>query len=188
MKAPLIIRSVTPLLAATATVLFLAACGPKDSSSEPARSTSTTGSGSLTEPKLAPSIVSDTQIEDAAPGSPERALLEWWSAFQFRDAPAVEAMTAKDAIDTLSAQTLDELVGTVGSDLPGIKVVSAEVDGDAAIVRVLILGFRVDESGEVVQGSVTGTPQSFEMAQLDGEWLFDEPAYIRALANTNDIK
>ena len=46
-----------------------------------------------------PTVVLDGDIREHRRGTPERALLEWWQAFQFSDARTVISHTSQDTIE-----------------------------------------------------------------------------------------
>lgn len=131
---------------------------------------------------FAPNIVTDSDIEAQEDGTPERALLEWWQAFQFQDTATVEALTSPGTVDDISDKKLAELVKTRGPGLQGIEVLGATEDGDTASVRAGLLTFTPEKSGEPPPTEpTTSTPATFALTNEGGEWLFDDTAYLEPL-------
>jgi hypothetical protein len=171
-------RATASALALLTSTLTLAACGPEDSDS--AESNTTTPSGTIAEPAPAPNLVTTEQVESFEQGSPERALLEWWAAFQHGDQDAVVEITAERTLERVGEKRVSNLVDLLGSDLQGIRVARSRVEGDRAIVLALLLSFDVDKGGMAVEESVSGSPRVFAMAR-EGGWLYDEPSYLERL-------
>ena len=133
------------------------------------------------DPKVAPSLLSPAQIDQEEAGSPARALLEWWSAFQYADDDGVLKMTSPDVLNAVGANRLAQLVRLVRFNLPGIKIVSFDVEQDQAVVRALLLAYTLDKQGNVVEASFSGTPRSFAWAREGDDWRFDEQSYVEEL-------
>jgi len=147
----------------TAALLF--GCGGGDS----------TGS----EPALPPNLVSDSDIDAQASGSPERALLEWWQSFQFGDSEQVLQRTSKSTIDKLGKHDLSEFVKSAGQGLQGVEVLGAEETGNTASVRVGLLQFQPEKEGEPPPTDPTSsTPDTFEMEKEGDEWKFAAPEFL----------
>jgi hypothetical protein len=145
--------------------VFLFGCGGGDS----------TGGG----PALPPNVITDSDIDAQADGSAERALLEWWQAFQFGDAEQVVARTSKSTLDTLGEHDLSELVKNTGQGLQGIEVLGADETGNTASVRVGLLQFTPEKEGEPPPDEPTSsTPDTFEMKKEGNEWKFAATEYL----------
>lgn len=176
-----LIRGLAALPLVLVLALLLASCGPENSDSTSTTASTDQTPGSVTDPAVVPSIVSQEQIDAQEQGSAARALLDWWSAFQYAEDGVVVEMTAKPTLQETSESRLSKLVGAVGSNLQGIKIVGERVEGDQALVRTLLLTYALDEEGQVKEGSFSGTPRSFDMAEEGGEWKFNEPSYLDVL-------
>ena len=123
-----------------------------------------------------PTIVTDGDVDAEKQGTPERALLEWWQAFQFHDFEAVEALTSKATLDTIGADRLKELVATT---LPGVEILDANESGATAQINIGLLSFQPPEPGEPPPRQPTGsTPQTFTMTQENGDWVVAASDYL----------
>jgi hypothetical protein len=140
------------------------------------------GGGSSTgsdEADLPPSVVTDDDISAQPDGSPERALLEWWQAYQFGDAEQVLERTSKSTIDQLGKNDFSDLVKSTGQGLQGVEVLGADTFGDKASVRVGLLQFEPDEPGGPQPDEPTGsTPDTIEMDKQGSDWLFAAPEFV----------
>jgi hypothetical protein len=160
----------TSLLTTGAAILlaaFLAGCGSSSDSS--------TGS----EQSLPPRVVTDSDIEAQPDGSPQRALLEWWQAFQFGDPVQVLARTSPDTIKELGEKNLSELASNTGPGLQGIEVLDSTETGNTASVRVGLLQFTPAKEGEPPPSEPTSsTPDTFTMEKQGEEWLFADTDFL----------
>lgn len=131
---------------------------------------------------FAPHIVTDTDINAQEDGTPERALLEWWQAYQFGDQGQVEARTSTETLDEVGDNNLAELVELQGQSLQGVEVLSATESGDTANVRVGLLTFTPEKEGDPPPTTPTqSTPETFAMTNEDGEWRFAETEFLVTL-------
>jgi hypothetical protein len=129
-----------------------------------------------------PQVVTDSEIEAQESGSPERALLEWWQAFQFGDARGVAARTSKATLNAIGDRQLAQLVKTRGQGLQGIEVLGATEDGDGASVRAGLLTFQPKKEGEPPPETPTASrPTTFGMTKEGDEWLFRETAFLEPM-------
>jgi hypothetical protein len=130
-------------------------------------------------PALPPNIVTDSDVDAQASGSPGRALLEWWQSFQFGDSEQVLARTSKSTIDKLGEHDLSEYVKSAGQGLQGVEVLGADENGNIASVRVGLLQFQPEKEGEPPPSEPTSsTPDTFEMRKEGGEWKFAAPEFL----------
>jgi hypothetical protein len=137
------------------------------------------GGDTGSEPALPPNIVTDSDIDAQASGSPERALLEWWQSFQFGDSEQVLQRTSKSTIDKLGDHDLSEYVKSAGQGLQGVEVLGAEENGNTASVRVGLLTFQPEKEGEPPPTDPTSsTPDTFEMKKEGGEWKFAATEFL----------
>jgi hypothetical protein len=128
---------------------------------------------------LPPNVVTQDDIDAQEDGSPGRALLEWWQAFQFGDAENVIALTSKATINQLGENNLSELVKNTGQGLQGIEVLGTEESGNTASVRVGLLQFQPEKEGEPPPDEPTSsTPDTFEMKNQGGQWTFAATEYL----------
>jgi hypothetical protein len=156
------------LIAVGAAILlaaFLFGCGGGDSTSG--------------EPALPPNIVTDSDVDAQASGSPERALLEWWQSFQFGDSEQVLARTSKSTIQQLGKHDLSEYVKSAGQGLQGVEVLGADETGNTASVRIGLLQFQPEKEGEPPPSEPTSsTPDTIEMKKEGDEWKFAAPEFL----------
>jgi hypothetical protein len=124
-----------------------------------------------------PTTVLDGDVREQPKGSPERALLEWWQAFQFRDVVTVEALTSRLTLDVIHRRLLARLVRRTG--LQGIETLGALVTGDAASVQAGLLNFSHAKGEPVPKTPTASKPATFMMAREDGEWKFAETPYLQ---------
>lgn len=127
---------------------------------------------------MPPAIVTDGDIAAANAGSPQRALLEWWQAYQFTDAAAVESLTAKATVDAVGADQLEKLVSLRGSTLQGIHILGTTRSGDTATVRAALLLFQAQDGRPPPSAPTEATPATFTMERQGGVWLFDQASFI----------
>jgi hypothetical protein len=127
-----------------------------------------------------PNIVTDGDVAAEKKGTPERALLEWWQAYQFTDLDAVFALTSSRTIDALGKRNLEELVLTRGPGLQGIEVLGTTVSGDRATLEVGLLTFQPNEPGDPPPREPTSSrPDTITMVRENGAWKFDQADYLQ---------
>src|SRR3954453_7003326 len=110
-----------------------------------------------------PTIVKEGDIRATKPDSPERALLEWWQAFQFGDLAAVEDLTSSETIDAVGKKDLAD--GVLRPGLPGIAILGEDGSGSQSTVRVGLLNFQPSESGKLPKKPTSSTPEAFAMTK-----------------------
>lgn len=165
------------VVAVVAVIVIVIASGGSDSDSN--------GGGDGTTAGLPPNIVTDDDIAAQDQGTPQRALLEWWQAFQFQDALAVERLTSPDTVDEIGENQLAALVEARGRGLQGIEVLGASESGDSASVRVGLLTFQPENPGEPPPDEPTASqPTTFAMLKEGDEWLFNQPAYLEPMVES----
>jgi hypothetical protein len=124
-----------------------------------------------------PTIVLDGDIREHRKGTPERALLQWWQAFQFHDVTTVKALTSPSTLKAIGPHSLAELVRLSG--LPGVSVLGATTTGDTAVVQGALLNFQSPGPGAPPPREPTGSqPATFKMAMGRGGWLFDDTEFL----------
>jgi hypothetical protein len=123
-----------------------------------------------------PQVVLDGDVNEHKKGTPERALLEWWQAFQFRDVKTVLALTSKETLETIGRRNLIVLVQKTG--LQGIEVLDATTDGDTGLVQTGLLNFSA-QRGEPPPREPTGSqPATFTMVREGGEWVYAQTDFL----------
>jgi hypothetical protein len=131
------------------------------------------GGDTTSQDSFGPNVVTDGDIDAQSTGSPERALLEWWQAFQFSDAEQVLQRTSKTTLNAVGKGDLSELVQNTGQGLQGVEVLGADETGNTASVRAGLLQFTPDKPGEPPPDEPTSsTPDTFEMKKEGNEWKF----------------
>jgi hypothetical protein len=124
-----------------------------------------------------PTIVLDGDIREHRKRTPERALLQWWQAFQFHDVTTVKALTSPATLKAIGPHSLAALVRLSG--LPGVSVLGATTTGDTAVVQGALLNFQSPEPGAPPPREPTGSqPATFKMAMGRGGWLFDDTEFL----------
>lgn len=132
-----------------------------------------------------PIIVTDGQIEEQPEGSPGRAFLEWWQAYQFDDVVAVESLTSESTIDDLGEDNLRALVELPGPGLQGVEVLDVSESGDSAQVNVGLLSFEPEEPGGPVPDEPSNSvPESMAMVNENGDWKFAATEYLSLKLNS----
>ena len=126
-----------------------------------------------------PTIVRDGDILEQEEGSPERALLEWWQAYQFDDVEAVMALTSRATIDEIGDDKLAKLIQLPGPGLEGLGILDVSESGDTASVNAGLLTFQPEEpGGEVPTEPSNSTPETFAMVKEGGEWRFAATEFL----------
>ena len=124
-----------------------------------------------------PTVVLDGDIREHRRGTPDRALLEWWQAFQFHDVTTVKALTSRATLKAIGPHSLADLVRRTG--LPGVAVLDASTDGDTAVIQAALLNFQPPERGAPPPRKPTGSqPATFKMAMGRGRWVFDDTEFL----------
>lgn len=123
-----------------------------------------------------PTIVLDGDVKDQPKGSPSRALLEWWQAFQFRDLKTVLALTSKETLKAIGRRNLIELVRKTG--LQGIEVLDVTTDGDTGLIQAGLLNFSAPR-GEPTPREPTGSQAAtFTMVREGGQWVYAQTDFL----------
>jgi hypothetical protein len=126
---------------------------------------------------LPPHIVLDGDITEQRKGTPGRALLEWWQAFQFHDVRTVKALTSRETRTTIGPHALASLVRLTG--LPGIEILDSTTDGDTAVLQTGLLNFQPPGPGKPPPREPTGSqPATFTMKQEGGRWVFAQTDFL----------
>jgi hypothetical protein len=151
------------------TASFVAAsCGSKDTKTSTIHS-----SPAVSVLSSYANIVTSSEIAKTADGSPQRALLEWFQAVQFRDLGQVGRLTASPKATHVSPAALDSAVQNVGPSLAFPRVVQSRVSGDSASVRVLLLTYK---AGTTILTS--SLPATFTLTRPHGSWLVSDVSVL----------
>jgi hypothetical protein len=123
-----------------------------------------------------PTIVLDGDVREQRKGSPERAFLEWWQAFQFRDVTTVLAMTSGETLKALGRRNMAVLVRKTG--LPGVEVLDATTDGDTALIQAGILNFASERGEPQPRTPTNSQPATFTMTRERGGWVYAQTDFL----------
>jgi hypothetical protein len=124
-----------------------------------------------------PHIVSDDAIDAEPKGSPSRALLEWWQAYQFGDFPAVEKLTSPETLKAVDPDKLEQLVALQA--LQGIEILNSSESGDTATVNAGLLQFAPEKPGGPIPNKPSSsTPETFAMVKDGDQWLFAATEFL----------
>jgi hypothetical protein len=186
------------IITAAALVLVLtigaSGCGGGSSSSGGDSVSANTSSvaGNTAKKLFPPQIVRDSEIKAQKKGSPERALLQWWQAFQFSDAAGVVALTSPQTLKAVGKQNLTKLVQIRGPGTQGIKLLGTSTAGDTATMRVALLTFQPKQVGaqkKTVYPSVPSTsmPESYAFTKVNGRWLYASTGYLANLILNSNL-
>jgi hypothetical protein len=127
-----------------------------------------------------PQIITDGDVNAEKKGTPQRAFLEWWQAYQFHDDAQVLALTSKAAVDAIGKSTIEEMVR---QSLQGVEILDVSESGSAATIDAGLLNFQPPEQGAPPPDEPTNSvPESFAMVKEGGDWVFDETAYLQLKA------
>lgn len=125
-----------------------------------------------------PQVITDGDVAQEKPGSPERAFLEWWQAYQWHDAAAVEALTSKATLSAVGPDNLVQLVQT--QSLPGVEILNTSESGNTATVNAGLLSFQPPAPGKPLPNKPTNSqPDSFTMTNQNGKWLFAQTEFLQ---------
>jgi len=127
--------------------------------------------------RFPPTIVLEGDVREQRKGTPGRALLEWWQAFQFHDVKTVKALTSRETRKSIGPNALAKLVRLTG--LPGIEILDATTTGDTALLQTGLLNFQPPGPGEPPPREPTGSqPVTFTMQRERGKWVFAQTEFL----------
>jgi hypothetical protein len=114
-----------------------------------------------TAPESGPREVSERQLNEYKPGTPERTALEWWRDVQFGNAEGALELYTDDAVN--SEEDYRRQISYATSSFVGVpEIVELQRDGDFA---TLYMTLRPPGS------EAPPRPLSLNLARVDGEWL-----------------
>lgn len=171
-------RILAALLCTTVTGIGLA-CGDDSTSGPPERVS--TGSERQSAPSktegegqsASPNIVTRADLEAKPAGSPERALLSFFQAVQFRDTAEARALVSAEESKRLGSGKIRAAIAAVGGALGKPQFVATNVEGNRASIRVLVLGFEADKTEPS-----SSSPILFKLRKEDGGWKLSDLAYL----------
>jgi hypothetical protein len=167
---PKLSRKATPVLICIALVgSGLAACGSDDKTASNVDPSGRSGSVS--------NIVTPGEISAQPAGSPQRALLSWFAAVQFKDYEGVSEFFAPEALKRISPARLRRDVNLVAPALGHPLVVESRPNGDKTVLRVLVQSFAAG-----TKGPTSNTPQTFVMVKDGNDWKLADPNYLTGSA------
>jgi hypothetical protein len=121
-----------------------------------------------------PTLLSAAAVERQPPGSPARALFEWWRVMQFDD-PRAGARLYAQALRITPAQLERQLAVATPAFDPRPLFVESQQRGELAIVRVLLESRARNPNGRV---DVVRAPRSFELVRARGGWRLADNRYL----------
>jgi hypothetical protein len=125
-----------------------------------------------------PQILTDGDVAKEKKGTPGRAFLEWWQAYQWHDAQAVESLTSPETLNAVGSKNLAELVST--QSLGGVEILGVSESGSTATVNAGLLEFQPPKEGAPPPNKPTNSqPDSFLMKNEHGDWLFDQTEFLQ---------
>lgn len=125
-----------------------------------------------------PQVLTDGDVAKEKKGTPGRAFLEWWQAYQWHDAMAVESLTSPETLSAVGKDNLAELVRT--QSLQGVEILDVSESGNNATVNAGLLEFQPPHEGAPPPNKPTHSePASFQMTKQNGRWLFAETPYLQ---------
>jgi hypothetical protein len=151
--------------------LVVASCGTDESEQSVRTATTTESAPGATHPNL----VTDAEIERYPEGSPQRAVLDWFQAVQFRDEAGVRQSTTDREVERVSRKTLDDAVALIGPALGKPRVVSTRTRGTRAAIRLFIQSFVPGKREPVGE-----TPSTFYLTRTGDGWRVDDVRYLVA--------
>jgi hypothetical protein len=122
-----------------------------------------------------PNVVTDQEIERYPRDSPQRALLDWFQAVQFRDEAGVRQSTTEREVRRVSAETLDNAVRLIGPALGKPRIESTRERGSEAAIRLFIQSFVRGKPKPVGE-----TPSTFYLTRLGNRWRVKDVRYLIA--------
>jgi hypothetical protein len=122
-----------------------------------------------------PTLLSAAAVERQAPGSPSRALFEWWRALQFSDSRAAARHYA-GALGVTPERLDEQLAEAGGAFSARPRVVEVDERGDRATVLVVLETRTLNPNGRV---DVLRVPRSFELVRDDGDWRLADNRFLK---------
>jgi hypothetical protein len=125
-----------------------------------------------------PQVLTDGDVDTQKKGTPGRAFLEWWQAYQWHDVPKIESLTSKETLSAVGADNLAELVST--QSLQGVELLDVSESGSSATVSAGLLNFQPSSPGGPIPNKPTNSvPDTFLMTKEQGDWLFAQTDFVQ---------
>jgi hypothetical protein len=123
-----------------------------------------------------PALVTKKQLASLPEDSPARTVFEWWRSIQF-DNPtiAVQYYSRKLDITTLTLEHQLEFGAAAQNLNARPKLVGTEIDGDRAIVNVLLENVQRNPNGRIDKNQ---TARAFNLVRENGQWKLAENMYL----------
>lgn len=133
-------------------------------------------SGAPTDGEAALQLLARADVEQTAPDSPQRAVLQWWRAMQFKDGRALDLFTS-DVAQRISSGFEEELYRDFGPWLQYShpRVLDVERKGMQATVYL-----RVDQN-QVVSPKITKHSREYvalSLRRVGGRWRLSDPTFF----------
>jgi hypothetical protein len=126
---------------------------------------------------LPPQFLTDGDVAQEKKGTPARAFLEWWQAYQWHDARAVVSLTSPETLKAIGRDNLTQLVEI--QTLPGVEILDVSESGSTATVNAGQLQFEPPRPGAPQPNKPTSSqPDSFVMTNENGKWLFAQTEFL----------
>jgi hypothetical protein len=123
-------------------------------------------------------LVTDNEIDQAEPRSPQRALLAFFQAVQFNDARGARELISTRINRAVAYKRLRGIVDLVGGALGKPDIQSVRRRGNTAFARVLVLAYVPGKPT-----AVSGSPATFILRLQGRDWKIDNLDYLFATAN-----
>jgi hypothetical protein len=135
------------------------------------------GGDDVTQRVTEPALVSKKQVERQPAGSPQRALLMWWRALQYKN--AVEAVGYFSASLHMTPRRVSRYIQAADSSLVNRPLlVDEDTVGDKAIVRVLMERITKNPNGRLDRERKA---QGFNLVREGGSWKLADNLYLGGL-------
>jgi hypothetical protein len=118
-------------------------------------------------------LITDEDVASRQRGSPERALLSFFQAVQYRDSQTALSLIARAERADLSPKTIRGQVARIGSSLGRPRIVVVRRTGNKAMVRTVVLSF---EPGNTKPSG--GTPVTFALRKERNRWVLEDLTYL----------
>jgi hypothetical protein len=118
-------------------------------------------------------IIKRSDITRYAQNSPERALLSWFQAIQFRDNDTVRSIATDRAVAIAGEKRLDEAIMLIGSSAGKPRIVSTRTRGDKAAVRVFIESWLPGNPDPVLE-----LPRTFMFVRVGAKWKMSDLSFL----------
>lgn len=144
------------------------ACGNDD---PPSPSGAAVGATSRDTASL-PAIITQDDLDAVSEDSPQRAVLSWFQAIQFKDVSGAAQLVDPPVLQRVGRDVFSAAVNTVGSALGKPTFVMSRRRGDQVAVRTIITGY---DAARKPAGSETVT---FYLRKRAGKWRVTNLAYL----------